>query len=478
MTQDESLEIIYISDSDSEASRDQLSSATQISLPSSEGGQSQSIPGPSPLDILIIDSTDSEDLDELEVQLKNVCFEKKTKTKPPCSPRPNSNSMPRTSHIEPPLESEFQDDVLVLSSSEEENMFLQLNTRHEASGLNNLPKKAPKSSFRMSKQKGNPSNERSKASKAQEKAVKEQAKLQRDINKLVTDKKSTLKDFTVEISSTFEDHPFVGYLESKLAVHGCSTLFFDPPSRREPLIRFRRQHIAQYDNKTKEWVPVTPYHSLEDLYVLLLSADTLALAVSSGTLTETLSVLRSTHRLTARSQIFLMIDGLNAYYKYNRSRKGKRNAIESALVALQASERCFIIQVEGAEDTAQWLFNVTGDLGIRPHKRIRESFLPFCTDTQVKCGTSKTDTYKKMLQQVRHISESAADGIVEEAPTLRELFEGYAREPDGHSRDERFKEVIISNRKDGVAKSRILNQALSKKLHDVFWGEDPLTLVV
>ncbi|CAE6476662.1 unnamed protein product [Rhizoctonia solani] len=210
--------------------------------------------------------------------------------------------------------------------------------------------------------------------------------------------------------------------------------------------------------------------------------------------------------LTTRSQIFIMVDGLNGYYKRKGSHKNKRNTIESALASLQALERCFIVHVEGAEDTAQWLFNITGDLGIRPHKRIRESFLPFwphkriresflpfCTDTQVKCGSSKSDTYKKMLQQIRNITESAADGIVEEVPTLRELFEGYAQEIDLCSRYDRLKGVTVSNRKDGAAKSRILNQvsnrkdgaaksrilnqALSRKVHDVIWGEDPLTLV-
>jgi hypothetical protein len=66
-----------------------------------------------------------------------------------------------------------------------------------------------------------------------------------------------------------------------------------------------------------------------------------------------------------------MIDGLNAYYKHKRTPKVKRNAIETALTALQASEKCFIVQVEGSEDTAQWLFNITGDLGM---------FLLICED--------------------------------------------------------------------------------------------------
>ncbi|QRV86168.1 DNA excision repair protein ERCC-4 [Ceratobasidium sp. AG-Ba] len=154
-----------------------------------------------------------------------------------------------------------------------------------------------------------------------------------------------------------------------------------------------------------------------------------------------------------------MIDGMNAYYKRKGNKKVKRDIVESSITLLQAVERCFVVHVDGPEDTAQWLFNVTSDLGIKPHKRIRDSFLPFCTDTKVKCGTSKTDTYKKMLQQIHGITESAADGVIQEVPTLRMLFEGYEEENDVLVRYERLKSVTISNRKDGVAKSRILNQA-------------------
>ncbi|CAE6348764.1 unnamed protein product [Rhizoctonia solani] len=416
MTQEESPEIIDISDyeDDTRPDRHQPQFAIQTSLANSESGQYPS----QPLDILVIDSSDSEDLEELEERLKYIVLKKKTKSEIPGF-RSSSNPTP-SRHTQSPFEPDFEDDILVISSSEEDTMILQPAFPNDAQVSNNPPK-------------------------VPEQVGKDQGRLHREVNKLVTDKKSTLKYFTVEISHTLEDHP--------------------------------RQHVAKYDNKSKEWVPVTPYHALEDLYVLFLSADSLALAVLEETLTETLSELRSTHQLTAHSQIFVMIDGLHAYYK-RKGGRSKRNAIESALATLQASERCFIVQVEGASDAAQWLFNIIGDLGIRPYKRIRESFLPFCTDMHVRCGGSKADTYKKMLQQIRYITESAAGGIIEEAPTLRELFEGYAQEPDIHARHERFKDITILNRKDGVAKSRILNRALSKKVHDVFWGEDPLTLVV
>ncbi|KAG8751763.1 hypothetical protein FRC12_012268 [Ceratobasidium sp. 428] len=302
-------------------------------------------------------------------------------------------------------------------------------------------------------------------------------KLQREVNKLITDRKSTIKDFTVEISYDLQDLPFVDLFSEKIAPHNGKVAFFEPPTGVEHLIRFRRRHIARYDTTTKEWVPIEACTRLEDLYIVLLSAEQLIQAVSEESLPGTLSNLRDTHRLTNRSQIFLMVDGMNARYK-RKGGKIKRDVVESSMTFLQAVERCFIVHMNGPEDTSQWLFNITGDLGIKPHKRVQDSFLPFCTDTKVKCGTSKADTYKKMLQQIHGITESAADGIMEKAPTLRSLFEGYDEENDPHTRHERLKQVMISNRKDGVAKSRILNQALSKKVHDVMWGQDPLTLVL
>ncbi|KAH7340287.1 hypothetical protein B0J17DRAFT_766297 [Rhizoctonia solani] len=491
----ESLEIIDISDSDSELDRSKPSFHAPISSAEVEQGQLSSSPYESS-DVLVIDSTDSEDLDELEAKLKHVCFDKRPGAPTTCS-HSGTSDVARTRTT---LGIQTQDDVLVLSSSEEDAVIVQPMVRYRTSNSNNTPKskETPRPVIQPRKQKDCIAARNSNPSKTSEKErIKEQSKLQRDINKLVTDKKSTLKDFTVELSSALEGYPFVDSLEAKLATYGSTISFFDPQHQGECLIRFRRQHFARYNNKSREWIPVVPYAALEDLYVLFLSSEALVLATLEENLTKTLHTLRRTHHLTTRSQIFIMVDGLNEYYKRKGSCKNQRNTIESALASLQALERCFIVHAEGAEDTAQWLFNITGDLGaflsiceyhiclkrslvalgIKPHKRIRESFLPFCTDTQVKCGSSKADTYKKMLQQIRNITESAAEGIIEEAPTLRELFEGYAREPDVRSRYDRLKEVTVSNRKDGAAKSRILNQALSKKVHDVIWGEDPLILV-
>jgi hypothetical protein len=167
----------------------------------------------------------------------------------------------------------------------------------------------------------------------------------------------------VEISHALEGSPFVAPFAEKLAVHGGSVAFFEPPAEVGTMIRFRRRHIARYDSNTKEWTPIQACTRLEDLYIIFLSADRLALAISEESLPETLSALRDAHSLTRRSQIFLMIDGVNAYYKRRGGTRVKRNVVESSMACLQAIERCFIVHVDGPEDTAQWLFNMTSDLG-------------------------------------------------------------------------------------------------------------------
>ncbi|KAJ1310377.1 hypothetical protein OPQ81_007115 [Rhizoctonia solani] len=453
----ESPEIIDISDSDSEPGGTQPLLPTQASLANNEERHSS----PSELlDVLVINSTDSEDLDELEAKLKCVDFGGKFSGITSRARLTTSGSTRTRSHMMIELK-ETQDDVLVLSSTEEDNVDAQPIIQNYPSNSNSSTK-MPRPSVRLRKRKSHIIDENPKVLNDQEKEqLKERAKLQRDINKLVTDRKSTLKDFTVELSRTFEGRPFVDYLQSKLATHGCHISFFDPPPQGEFLIRFRRQHIARYDNQMKEWIPRMP----------LLSRYSKKRLPKRYQHFGTLIVSPLAHRSSSWST------GLMHIINEKDGHKDKRSKIESALTTLQALERCFIVQVEGAEDTAQWLFNITGDLGIRPHKRIRESFLPFCTDTQVKCGSSKADTYKKMLQQIRNITESAAEGIIKEAPTLRQLFEGYAREPDACNRHDRLKETTVSRRKDGAPKSRILNQALSKRVHDVMWGEDCLSLV-
>lgn len=197
--------------------------------------------------------------------------------------------------------------------------------------------------------------------------TKAQIKLQRDVNKLVTDKKSTLKDFTVEIAYSLQEHPLVLHLKSKLATYNGNISFFEPPSDVQHLIRFRRRHIAHYNSTLKEWIPVESYTRLEDLYVIFFSAELLVRSVSEDSLIQSLSALRRSHGLTSHSQIFLMVNEVNGYYKRKGTDHVKRDAVESAMASLQATERCFIIHVDGPEDASQWLFNITSDLGTLYH---------------------------------------------------------------------------------------------------------------
>ncbi|QRW14737.1 DNA excision repair protein ERCC-4 [Ceratobasidium sp. AG-Ba] len=371
--------------------------------------------------VLVIESSDSEgpdwsNSDEFSTILGHLNIN---------SLQNNASANPAEAGSAPLLALTIANDTIVLSSSEDESSAVPLSIQ-QAKPKAHIPR-TPKAcnSERHS------SNPKKHNASTQLKDLKgADARLYREVNKLVTDRKSTIKDFTVEISFSLQGSEFIEPFVEKLTVYGGSTNFFEPPDGVQYLIRFRRRHIAQYDSNLKEWIPVEAYTRLEDLYIIFLTPNELAQAVSEESLPAIINALRKAYQLNSRSQIFLMIDGMNAYYKRKGNKKVKRDIVESSITLLQAVERCFVVHVDGPEDTAQWLFNVTSDLGIKPHKRIRDSFLPFCTDTKVKCGTSKTDTYKKMLQQIHGITESAADGVIQEVPTLRMLFEGYEEEND------------------------------------------------
>ncbi|KAG9126547.1 hypothetical protein FRC07_003001 [Ceratobasidium sp. 392] len=455
----DSTDIIDIPDSDTDAGSSEQdakstarASRTQRAVPASDS-------------VLVIESSDSDDYwsdsDDPSEFLKALERLDLDSGGAPSSTIPSKASSP--TRLSTVVE---VNNTIVLTSSDDESSPMPFPVQKENTKVNIASTSKSPSYSATTKVQGKRAAQKQVVSTQTRDLDKVDAKLHREVNKLVTDKKSTVKDFTVEISRALRNSPFVNPFRDKLAPHDGKLEFFEPPSGIERLIRFRRSHVARYDIATKEWVLIDPYTRLEDLYILFLPADQLVQAVSEQSLSDMLSVLRDTHQLTQRSQIFLMVDGINAYYKQKGGAKVKRGVIESSMTFLQAVERCFIVHVDGPEDASQWLFDMTGDL--------------------VKCGTSKSDTYKNMLQQIHGITESAADGIVEEVPTLRSLFEGYDQEKDMYVRHERLKQVTISNRKDGVAKSRILNQskltsvsqALSKKIHDVMWGQDPLTLVL
>lgn len=130
---------------------------------------------------------------------------------------------------------------------------------------------------------------------------------------------------------------------------------------------------------------------------------------------------------------------------------------------------------------------------------ISRSYLPFCPDTKVKVGKDPKDTWTKMLSQIHRVTDSGAEGIVEQYPTMRSLLMAYEKNPLGGERllteskvCAEFLGVIssfmltstqVNHRIDGqkTIEGRghdKLGLALSRRVHTILCGTDHLALVV
>ncbi|KAF8338757.1 uncharacterized protein EI90DRAFT_3038986 [Cantharellus anzutake] len=358
------------------------------------------------------------------------------------------------------------------------------------------PKKRRATKPKRSKEEIEAEKEAKKREKEAEKAAKKKCleeekaakKTLRAANKLPTRKQDLVQDFTLHVSSPLRDSPLMQPVTDRLAEHGCAVKYFSS-THFTSLFRWERSVRARYDELNREWTPVKEYKRFEALYMFFLEAASLiSEADSIQALSQTIEGLRAEYRLTSKHQIFIMINELELYYR--KTGKGSRAAnalarlegrvlvkksdIERALASLQAAQKCFIVHVEGYDDAAQWIYNMTGDLGMKPHKLIERSHLPFCSLTNIEVGSDPEDTYKKMLIQLNRITENVADAIVERAPTLRSLFELYQNEPDPIRRNAILSDVVVKYNTDGTTSGRILNLALSTKIATAFWNQDSL----
>lgn len=160
----------------------------------------------------------------------------------------------------------------------------------------------------------------------------------------------------------------------RLAEHGCS-INYSGSARFPNLFRWERRIRAKYDEHSREWIPVPEYRRFEGLNMLYFEATSLmSQANSIQALNQTIEDLRAEYRLTPKHQIFIMINDLEMHYR--KTGKGSRAAnaaarsegrvlvkkgdMERSLASLQVAQKCFIVHVEGIEDAAEWVFNMTG----------------------------------------------------------------------------------------------------------------------
>ncbi|KAJ9097729.1 hypothetical protein QFC21_004767 [Naganishia friedmannii] len=235
---------------------------------------------------------------------------------------------------------------------------------------------------------------------------------------------------------------------------------------------------------------------------------------------------------TSRCEIMLMIHGMKAYYSKTNGAKSKEFAekvrshmtgqavprvssdavgrsagessgetnvpdkeeVEKELVKLQLIHRCFQVCVENKMDSMEWLYNIAGDIAIRPREQnveisksflpnsqIQNSHLPFSTRDVPKKGDGPFSTFKLILEEITGVTESGAEGIAEQWKSFRNLMEAYEhmerRKQKGEIGQKEIEHMlstcVVKALTTGVANARPLGMAVSKHVYKAFRGKDP-----
>ncbi|KAF9093736.1 Mitochondrial ATPase complex subunit atp10 [Mortierella sp. AD031] len=140
--------------------------------------------------------------------------------------------------------------------------------------------------------------------------------------------------------------------------------------------------------------------------------------------------------------------------------------IDREMMKLQLEQDCLIIHTEDHEESAQAIVSLTEQLGQRPYKAARKSGLNVCVDG-IKCGQDYTDSWIKALQQVHMVTFNIAKSIAAEYPTIRSLYEGYRRCASVYDAMAMLEGIEVIGRRTYIGKT------ISKRVYDVFMGENP-----
>ncbi|BEI87675.1 uncharacterized protein CcaverHIS019_0103930 [Cutaneotrichosporon cavernicola] len=269
-------------------------------------------------------------------------------------------------------------------------------------------------------------------------------------------------------------------------------------------MRFLRRVKAKWDPVAKRFIPLDAERlEWEPTLVVVTTVDGIVdrLAQNEDMFLEWLSDIRLAVANRADEQVFLLVRGLAKYHSKtvsiaNRayrdnvnaalhdgdarlarpeiSRRVTKDMVEMQLLRAQIEQRIFVVLVDETEVIEDWLYNLSADVAFRPYKKLTKSHLAFSAPVGQRKGAEPSSVLELMLQEVPGLTAAAALGVSKGFPSLRKLMEAYEEDDDGESL---LAGCSVGSLATGVATSRTLGPALSKKVYEIMHGDDPLALL-
>lgn len=331
---------------------------------------------------------------------------------------------------------------------------------------------------------------------------KEEEKALAEVNRLRTDKKVSAPEMIVDIPASISP----GLKVQLEALLGDLNVQYETwNSTVEHVVKWRRKVASRFDVEMGLWKPVPMRIQDEDHVLVIVQADQFVQFVLGGEGHDLdAHVLRMKSKFPGTKIIYL-IESLTAWMRKNRNllnrqfasavrsmgaefessmqsrRRGNNHPqeymdedkIEDALLSLQVLHGTLVHHTNAPVETAQWVAVFTQHISTIPYRKARDASADaaFCMDSgQVRTGDSAKDTYIRMLQEIARVTAPVAYGIVAKYETVTNLIQGL--EEEGPLA---LAECRKSANKDGALTDRTIGQAISKRIHKIFLGQDPLS---
>ena len=229
------------------------------------------------------------------------------------------------------------------------------------------------------------------AVKAQEKLAQQAEKVAHkrylEVNKVITDKKSTLVNCTVEVSSPTELHPVFGQwlriFGNKLHESSSKLSYVESTYNFPYVMRWKRRIDKVYHEQLREWQPVDiPYQVVEPMIALFYTAEDLMqkLRLHQEHAMEDIGTVKMAidddfmrlgannqgQRASKDYQVFVIITGVQTYSSGRP--KEFAEAFRTFSIRANVQHRAHVLTCETRQELAQQLYDISADLGVKPYK--------------------------------------------------------------------------------------------------------------
>jgi len=153
--------------------------------------------------------------------------------------------------------------------------------------------------------------------------------------------------------------------------------------------------------------------------------------------------------------------------------RNSREKILRELEMMKILTKAFVIRVEEKNEFANWLWEMTMEIGVRPYKsRKQELKSALRLEGSGPKGTNNEDTYIKMLSTLTRVTENEARGIVGKFPTLKSLYQSWERGLERHGlawAEDMLVGCAKSHPVSAANPSRKIGKVTSKRIFDILY---------